>query len=1228
MPQRPRSRWKRPLLLAALLFTAAALGRWVAAPWAIHRALVGALEAQLEGRFTISALRLALLSGRIEIVGLSYEDPSGRPVLEVRSGVAHLSLQRWIRGETLLDRLDIDGARLFLALTPRGSNIEDCLRGAAEEESRAALPHALPHLVLRDCEVLMDAPFALRENLRVRLDGEMLASGLEPGRAQVQVALVVAGAGEDPTGLAEPIHLSGDFDTRSTSFKLSTDSRGVQLNDAVRGLLDARLAETGWDWLNPTGAVRVEIEGQLHRVDGLPCYRVSLFNAEGLGLRIRAFPYAVEDVQGVTLILPGQPDRRGCLVLDNLRGTHGRAIATIAGEVYGYLEEGGQPWVHLLLEGRDVPLDRDLKQALEKVDPHFGQIWDAVSPQGTADFQCLLYKTAADRRVRAALTASIRNGAFNYLGFPGGPADPHRKGFPYPLTEVSGSFESQLGYTRFAFKGRGSGRSDIMVVGEVRAPALAATGPALDIRLQGRDVPFDDALRRALLDLNGDRLWKQIQPEGVADLSVNLQQKHAGAAMDFEVELDLKGRAAFVYELVPIRLARVSGRIRFIGGESFPRFERVHGQVAGGEFRLEGTLHRIANECLEIALSDAFLGPPLIRALLLSPHARLQEVGRVLERYGLEGGAEADLVLRGLPDVRCRVDFRFAGGRASGPDLPLELANLSGSVAYDGSRLRLTDVVGWHDRGRLEIRGEQQLEGADAYQKLRIDGEHVDLSAARLPDHGPLAGLAPVFRELRPRGTLRRLHVDLDTRNPDRCPYVTASIGTLDLSPARTWIDRAPLDPGRLAPIRLERGEVFYAPGDGFQLRGGAGTIDRTAFTELDLACRRAGEVSTVELRGAIEHCLFGGPLFGYLGETAERTLESFAAQGTFDLKPVHLELRIPEAAAPSVRIAGPSAVTFHDVSVRLGTALDELTGRLEIAKGGELCGRAASRLESRLAGASFRIFGMKFEDLRGSLLLEGARRGPAEALLLMLRDAEARFYGGRIGPSCCFEVMLGPPHSFTGRLVLDDAEVSRLIDDLAGGAARPTDVTGKLSGQFQFEGDGAGVDALEGVGRAQIVNGRFGSIPAYVTLFNYFNNHFHQIETSHFEVCRRRIYLGSTGHLQPDSPLLKSLPRERPEPKFRLVGSALNLEGSGVVNFGGEMELRFEPRDVWLSTPIPGVRHVLDMLIRQTGRIYVLGTVERVDVQPVLFGIGKPRRGEKQPLRIADRPLWPERRW
>ena len=933
-PPRKRKRWR--YLALAFLVAMVILGRWVVAPWWLERHLKQQFESRFRGQVSMEDLNLDLLAGRVTLRGLRYQDPSGKRVLSLASATAHFTLASLLEKRPRPTRLDLQGVRLYIVLTPDGSNVEENYRqptatsGEAEE-----LPPFLPQLVFQDCEIVFNAPLALREDLTLRVEGEVLPSGLDSETAQVHLRIEgMLNAGR-PDDSLDPVHLRGKFNARTTAFKLSTDSQGVKLVPALRDLLNPHLAVTGWDWLSPSGSVRLEVEGDFHRIDGLPSYRISLLNAEGLALCIKDFPYAVRDLQGVSLILPGEPDRRGRLTLDNLRGTHGRAIASVSGDVYGFLEADGGPWVHLVLEGRDVPLDEDLKLALEKVDPEFGKIWEAIDPAGNADFQCLLYQASTDPRVSAAITATVRNGEFNYLGFTS-KGTGLREGFPYPLTQVSGSFESHLGFSRFDFVGRGAGRSDVHVTGEVRAPGRDDGRPLLDIHIHGRDVPLDDALRRAMLDVDGASIWKQVQPEGFADIQVQLTRTQTDQPLHYAVSLALKGRASFEYDVVPLRLSKVWGSVQFESGMRFPKFDRVSGKIAGGTFRLDGSLTATGEERLEIGLSGGILGPTVQHAMLRSRLEVLRETGSVMKDYDPRGNVEASIVLRGLGQVRSQVDVRFDGARITGPVLPLQLSSVTGSIHYDGRHLLYRNLVGWYGHGWVQVNGEERRDGPDPYRFLKVEGQNLNWPPVNVPGEGPLASLEPYVRALKPQGLIKKLAFDLDTRDPEHTPSVAMTIQNLELSPNTTLIDRKPVPSGSLPPIRVEQAMLFLNPAEGLTIKGARGSIDRTIVTRLNLNRHHETGDDVLSLSCQVEECDLACPLLTYLGDNVRNYLKPLEAAGRFSLAPLKLEVRTSRDKGTRISFPGPNPtrIQLSNMTACVGPRLQDVTGTIEIEPG------------------------------------------------------------------------------------------------------------------------------------------------------------------------------------------------------------------------------------------------------------------------------------------------------
>lgn len=1220
--QRRRRRWGRWFAIALLLFIAAVVvARYVVLPRVVMSQLRRQVERHLAGDVTVEAIDIDLLAGRLEVIGLEYREPNAETLFSVNSARARFSVHDLWNGDVMPRLLYLEGVDLHLAVDRAGTNVESNLRtppaGAAPKKLER-----IPHVVLQNCRINVDAPLAFREKLRLSVNGEVSASAINPLKSQVDMEIAIRYGPEAANKALPPVKLIGAFNAESTAFKLSTDNDGIALDEAFREVLNPTLVAKGWDWVNPVGRVRVDIEGDLHRTDGLPHYRVSLVNAGGLGIRIRDFPYAIGDIQGVTLLEPGSNDRRGRLRLEQLKGAHGPAIAKISGDVFGFLGDPAEPWVHLLLDGRDVPLDDDLKNAIDEVDPEFSRVWDAISPAGSVDFQCLLFKSDQSSRVRAAINAKVKNGNFSYIGFPGLSGD--RVGFPYPLTNVQGEFETQLGYSRFEVRGQGAGRSDIHVVGEIRGTENANGHPLIDVRIRGKDVPLDDALRRGMLDLRGEKLWKQIQPAGHADIDVHLEQWNPNEDVRVTVTLDLRGRANFIYDTVPIPLREVTGRVVYRSSEPFPRFEGVSGKLHRGTFLLSGTLGALGNETLSITLLGEVLGRELTRALERSPNPELQSLGKTLSDYQLSGDADASITIRGAGDPRPDVEIRLGGAAANGPALPFSLDALTGKITYDGNFLRLTNVVGWHGAGWIELDGEQRLGGDDAFEYYRVEGQNLEITNVRTTRAGPLKDVGTFLEKVRPRGTLKKVEFEHDTRDPVRFPRFALALGDLTIRPRESWIDRTPLTPDT-APIELGGGTLYYNPKEGIHLRRGSAKIGRTRFERVDANYRPAATPPLMRVRARIEDCAFDSVLADYLGPTVRDALRKIDGRGTFTVDPLDLQVLLPEDGPPNIRLLDDATIRFANAEADAGTRLRGIDGAVVIDRDSYFTSVEDLDLDGRFENLNVRIFRMAVADLTGRFAIEPESLGEETDVFLRLDDLDANLYGGRLGPNCALDLSLRAPHALEGYVRTENVRVDRLLQDLTEKSA-PSSVTGLLGGHFRFRADRARIANLIGVGACHVDQGRFGSIPAFVTLFDYFNNHFHRLEATHFEVADRKVHLGSRGHIYADDPIFGY---GRPnKPRFTVEGDALTLDGQGAINFGGELEFRFKPSEIWLSTPIPGLRNFLDLLWQQAGTIYVLGTVERIDVQPILFGIGNPRRGEKQPLRIPDRPLWPATRW
>ncbi len=1199
-----------------VLVVAALLARWLILPGLVERRLVGILEDVLAGDATVDHVDLDLTDGRLVVHGLSVSDARGQSLIVVERAEARFSLHDLIAGDPIPRTVVLHRADLHLALDRSGSNLEASYRAP---EGGSKPPGRIPHLVLDDCRVAVRAPMALSREVQVALRGEMIPSGLDPMRAEVRMAVTASFDGDGARETLQPIHLRGTFDVTTTAFKLGTDRSGVRLDPRLREALHPVIAASGWDWLQPRGSVQLEVEGDLMRGEnGLPNYQVSIYNADGLGLEIRDFPYSIGDVQGVTLMLPGEADRRGRLRLAGLRGTHGEAIATISGDVFGYFETPSSPWVHLLLEGRDVPLDGDLRHAIEEVDDELARVWDALEPTGHLDFDCLLYKSQETERVRAAIRADFRDCRLRFIGFE---EESGRRGFPYPAQEVRGSFETHLGVSRFSFTGRGRSGCRLSGSGELNSSKATGDGPALHLVIEGDDVPLDDVLRHAMRDFVGDSLWDEIHPQGVADIRVELYQATHGVPIEVDVRLEFDQRATFTYATIPIPVRDVSGVVVYRSGWRFPRFEDLRGRVHLGTVRLDGTLSALTDDALTVTLDGHVFGGELSRAFLRSPSPHLRNVGQQLSLFGLRGEADATAIVRGLEDPRTEIDIRLRGASAAGPALPFGLDGITGRLRHDGSLLRIDRLVAWRGSGWVGIRGEERS-GENGYRRFTVEGQQLAIDSITPPTEGPLIDVVQALETLRARGRVERFRVRLDSADP-RTPEVIATLDDVSIDPPRTLLDDAPVPEG--TPLVRLSGDLGYDAQNGWQFRHGAAWIGDARFEDVDLSYR-PGPPAVVTMRADAHGLAPDGGVIRRLGESLHATNTRLEWKGRIDVSPLHIRVTMPESGDASVAVLEDARIRLGDVRANVGTRIERFDGPVRIEAGSIWRRDTGLALRGTFEGSALDIFGLSLEQVRGRIRCDTITAGDHTTTALRIDQVRANAYGGTLGPDCSFDVVLDAPYAFSGTLRVRDVEVGRVVRAFSGGGDGNNALNGRLAGRFEFRADTGNLADLVGVGDGRVTDGRFGSIPAFVTLFNFFNDHLDRLETDHFEVTGRAVHLGSSGHLAPDDPLVRTGVPERPS--FTASGDAIRLEGRGTVNFGGELEFRFKPHDTWLSTPIPGLRSVLNLVLREAGQVYVLGTVERVDVQPVVLGIGDPKESSKQPLRIADPPLWPVSRW
>ena len=155
------------------------------------------------------------------------------------------------------------------------------------------------------------------------------------------------------------------------------------------------------------GGTATRMVTDLKQSDGKPLDFNVVATLKDVTLKPDAFPYAVSGTSGVVTI---RPDR---VILNNLRGRHGKAELGVSGEV---LYTAGTAF-RLDIDGTDVSLDDDLFMPLP---PAAQKTWRQLSPSGVADMKVAVADNMPDcpGRVDYKIALTAKDMAITYEKFP------------------------------------------------------------------------------------------------------------------------------------------------------------------------------------------------------------------------------------------------------------------------------------------------------------------------------------------------------------------------------------------------------------------------------------------------------------------------------------------------------------------------------------------------------------------------------------------------------------------------------------------------------------------------------------------------------------------------------------------------------------------------------------------------------------------------------------------
>ena len=716
----------------------------------LRRPVVHAVR-QAEGRWTVAAL-LKQRAGGGPLVPVTIEDATllvDDVLRQTRVAVRQLSLDvepdeseghagwatvRAVAAGDLFERASVAG-RVAVA-----SGMFD-LRGAVQAfEMTPRVVGMLPDGSGQMAESLRDRIAGLRG--RISMDWQAagtltaleaavfsVTGRLESGRfehASLPSAMsdVTAGFQVDRTGLrfekleahagSTLLRGSGRYAgwTNTADFDLLLEAERLVVGRHWEGMLPASMASQ-WSKLLPAG--EVDVRAQVARRNGTIEPNVSL-RCRNVSLTHYRFPYRLDRTVGTVVLegkalsihLTGQAGGHPVQVQGSFRTVSPSPATNEPGGTYGTLE----------VRGENMRIDDTLLAAMPS---RSADIIRTLRAAGTFDFV-----------FRHDRTPTLPGGHANSLGIRLVQCSMAYAGFPYPLSNVSGSIRMDRGHWTIRDI-TGSNDTGVVRCNGMLVPGADNDGE-LTLQLAGTGVVLERELRDAL-PAGVRQIWDDVDPRGNAEFSATVRHHVKARRTEVEIEATPQGDTVSIEPAwFPYRLERLRGQLHWKNG--LLTFEQVRGTHDRTTVTAGGVCRFVPGGGWHVSFEE--LSADRFRA----DHDVLQALP-----VGLQQAISA-VHLRGLLSLAGSLDIHStAGSPAASWDMQLDVEQGSLDVGtpiehvHGGIRLRgQSDKNSWQTFGDMAIdsamwRG-MQLTAVQGPLAMDASGVRFGATAARAGEQG------------------------------------------------------------------------------------------------------------------------------------------------------------------------------------------------------------------------------------------------------------------------------------------------------------------------------------------------------------------------------------------------------------------------------------------------------------------------------------------------------------
>ena len=500
--------------------------------------------------------------------------------------------------------------------------------------------------------------------------------------------------------------------TNTADFDLLLEAERLVVGRHWEGLLPASMASQ-WSKLLPAG--EVDVRAQVARRNGTIEPNVSL-RCRNVSLTHYRFPYRLDRTVGTVVLegkalsihLTGQAGGHPVQVQGSFRTVSPSPATNEPGGTYGTLE----------VRGENMRIDDTLLAAMPS---RSADIIRTLRAAGTFDFV-----------FRHDRTPTLPGGHVNSLGIRLVQCSMAYAGFPYPLSNVSGSIRMDRGHWTIRDI---TGSND---TGVVRCNGMLVPGGdndgELTLQLAGTGVVLERELRDAL-PAGVRQIWDDVDPRGNAEFSATVRHHVKARRTEVEIEATPQGDTVSIEPAwFPYRLERLRGQLHWKDGQL--TFEQVRGTHDRTTVTAGGVCRFVPGGGWHVSFEE--LSADRFRA----DHDVLQALP-----VGLQQAISA-VDLRGLLSLAGSLDIHStAGSPAASWDMQLDVEQGSLDVGtpiehvHGGIRLRgQSDKNSWQTFGDMAIdsamwRG-MQLTAVQGPIAMDASGVRFGATAARAGEQG------------------------------------------------------------------------------------------------------------------------------------------------------------------------------------------------------------------------------------------------------------------------------------------------------------------------------------------------------------------------------------------------------------------------------------------------------------------------------------------------------------